>query len=67
MLKKVCLKGQYGDPLFSMFNKVIFFVDSDISIYSYDDDNSISYAQEYWPNKKIFWKSETIMNGMEQE
>ena len=44
-----------GPLLFNIFINVIFFIDNDVSIYNYADDNCLSYAHSSIDQIKMFW------------
>ena len=45
-----------GPSWFNIFINDIFFIDNDVSIYNYADDNCISYARSSVNKIKKFWK-----------
>ena len=51
-----------GPLLFSVFINDMFFLNNDINIYNYADDNCISYAEKYVLQIKIIWEKETNKN-----
>ena len=45
-----------GPLLFNVFINDMFFLNNDINIYNFADDNCISYAEKMYCKSKVFWK-----------
>ena len=47
-----------GPLLFNVFKNDMFFLNNDINIYNYADDNCISYAEKCFANQDYFGKGD---------